>query len=226
MDMKKRSVVMQTQLLIFCILLPLSPVSAEETDFSCVQQQVRAKTMVTERLQEFDVILKNDCPGSVNWTLCIERMNPFTNRVTETLTPSGQLEKDKQFRINLQMKKMEDQQNKLSGYEEFYVNATFAIDTVEPPRCVARQCESDKKSVRDKIRANERARQKAEAEMNRKMDSECPQSGWSDAQQEKCMTRIQKEAKDKLDSYAETDRALRMELAEIAPDLCEIHSVE
>jgi len=218
---------LQVQLFFFSLLLPLTSALADETDFSCMQQKVLAKTMVTERLQEFDVVLENECPGPVNWTLCIERMDPFTNRVTETLTPSGRIEKDQKFRINLQMKKMEDERNKLTGYEEFYVNAAFGIDTVEPPRCIARQCESDKKSVREKIRANERARQKAEADMNRKMSTECPKkTGWSDAQQEKCLTRIQKEAKPELAAYAETDRTLKMELAEISPELCEVHSVE
>lgn len=214
-------------LLVFLLgLQPFTATMAEDVDFSCMNQTVLSKTPVTERLREFDVMLENDCPGPVNWTMCIERMDPFTNRVSETLTPSGQIEKDKKFRINLQMQKMEDRQNGLSGYEEFYVNTVYAIDSASPPSCVARKCETDKKSVREKIRSNERARQKAEADVKRKMSRDCPKSGWSDAQQEKCMTQIQKEAKPGLDSYAETDQALRLELAEIAPDQCGIHSAE
>jgi hypothetical protein len=214
-------------LLVFSLgLQPFTTTMAQEVDFSCMNQTVLSKTPVTERLREFDVMLENDCPGAVNWTMCIERMDPFTNRVSETLTPSGQIEKDKKFRINLQMQKMEDRQNELSGYEEFYVNTVYAIDSALPPSCVARKCEADKKSVREKIRANERARQKAQAEVNRKTSRDCPKSGWSDSQQEKCMTQIQKDAKPELDSIAETGRELKIELAEIAPDQCEIHSAD
>jgi hypothetical protein len=213
--------------LVFLLCLqPFTATMAEEVDFSCVNQTVLSRTPVTERLREFDVVLENDCPGAVNWTMCIERMDPFTNRVSETLTPSGQIEKDKKSRINLQMQKMEDRQNELSGYEEFYVNTVYAIDSVLPPSCVARKCEADKKSVREKIRANERARQKAKAEVNRKMSRDCPKSGWSDTQQEKCMTQIQKDAKPELESIAETGRELQIELAEINPEQCEIHSAE
>ena len=215
--------------LLLILLLGLQPFTAtmaEEVDFSCMTQTVLSKTPVTERAREFDVMLENECPGPVNWTMCIERMDPFTNRVSETLTPSGQIETDKKFRINLQMQKMEDRQNGLSGYEEFYVNTVYGIDSALPPSCVARKCETDKKSVREKIRANERARQKVQAEVNRKMSRDCPKSGWSDAQQEKCMTQIQKDAKPELESIAETGRELQIELAEINPEECAIHSAE
>jgi len=207
-------------------LLAQSSAIAAEPDFTCMKQSVLAKAMVTQRHQEFDVILENDCPGSVNWSMCIERMDPFNNRVTETLTPSGEIAKDDKFRINLQMKRQEDRQAGLTGYDEFYVNVDYSIDTIPSPNCVARECENEKRAVREKIRSNERARQKAEDSMKRKMASECPKSGWADSQQEKCMTRVQKEAKAELDGYAETDRALQTELAEINPEKCDIHSVE
>lgn len=218
-----RLFVIPTITIIGLSFLSVTSATAEETDFSCIDESVLAKTMVTQRYKEFDIILENDCPGPVNWSMCIEKMDPFTHRVTETLTPSGQIERDKKFRINMQMQKQEDERNKLSGYEEFYVNVVYSIDSALKPSCVARNCESKKKPVREQIRSNQRDWQKANDATNRKVSSECPRSGWSDAQQEKCMTRIQKEAQPMLTEFKEKDRELKIELAAINPETCEIH---
>ena len=208
----------------FCLSFSMMPsANAEETDFTCIEENVLAKTMVSERYREFDVTLKNDCPGPVNWTMCIEKMDPFTHRVTETLTPSGQIARDKKFRINMQMQKLEDQQNKLSGYEEFYVNVVYDIHEGLAPSCVARRCETEKRPVREQIRANLRQWQKAKDATSQKLSTECPKSGWSDSQREKCMSQIQKEAQPTIAEYEKKDRELKRQLAGIEPETCTIH---
>jgi hypothetical protein len=208
-------------------LLPAVSALANDSDPSaCIHQEVLPKTMVTQRHQEFDVVLESKCADPVKWTMCIERMDPFTNRVSETLTPSGEIEKGDKFRINLQMKKQEDRAMGLAGYDAFYLNVVYSTGAELPPSCVALECENEKRYVREKMRSNERARQRAEEALNRKMKSECPQSDWSAAQQEKCMSRIQKEGKPELEQLTQTDRELRLELSQINPEKCQLHSVE
>ena len=204
------------------LIQPLT-IQAEEVDFSCMHKRVLNKTMVTERYKEFDVILENECPGAVYWTMCIEKTDAFTHRVTETLTPSGQLEKDKKFRINLQMFRQEDESMKLSGYEEFYTNVVYDIHSVSKPECIALRCENEKKPVRDQLRSNQRAIQKAQADADRKMKSDCPQDGWSNAQQEKCMAEIDKASKAVIEPLMDKDKELQKELASINPELCELN---
>ena len=222
--MKPQPMITSSAVTVFCLIfLWITSASAAETDFTCIEENVLAKTMVTQRYREFDVTLKNDCPGPVNWTMCIEKMDPFTHRVTETLTPSGQIAKDKKFRINMQMQKQEDQKNKLSGYEEFYVNVVYDIDKALAPSCVARRCETEKRPVREQIRANLRQWQKAQDATSKKLSTECPKSGWSDAQREKCMTQIQKEAQPAIAEYEKKDRELKRQLAAIEPETCTIN---
>lgn len=219
-----RSLVSFSVVATFCLsLLPMGTATAEETDFSCIEERVLAKIMVTQRYREFDIILNSDCPGSVNWTMCIEKMDPFTHKVTETLTPSGTIEPDKKFRINMQMKKQEDQRNKLNGYEEFYVNMVYDINSMLAPSCVARSCESEKRPLREQIRANHRSLQKAQAAVDKEIKTECPQTGWSNSQQERCQSKIEKDSQASMKVLKDKDRELKSELASINPELCEVH---
>ena len=92
-----------TFLITLLVSLPVTA-SASEVDFSCVKEQVRSIIQVTDAQQEFDVVMRNECPGALYWSTCIERMDPWTHPVIETHTPSGYVEAEKRARVNLQMK--------------------------------------------------------------------------------------------------------------------------
>ena len=85
-------------------LLWLADGVAAEVDFSCMSMEVKGKRPLTDRYKEYDVMLQNRCPGPVYWTMCIERIDPVSHRIIETLNPSGVLEQEKDSRVNLQMK--------------------------------------------------------------------------------------------------------------------------
>jgi len=58
------------------VLVPVTLLQAEETDFSCMSYRVKGKIQVSANYKEFDIILENRCHGSVYWSMCIERMDP------------------------------------------------------------------------------------------------------------------------------------------------------
>ena len=207
-------------------LFTMQAAVAEDIDYSCIEETVKPKTRVTQNYQEFDLVLNNDCPGPVYWTMCIERMSPFNHRVLETLTPSGQLAKDKKTRVNLQMHQMEDKANKLAGYEEFYFTVTYGLDQGARPNCAALSCENAKKSVRSEIRSNLRSLQSAQDAADRKAAADCPKTGWSSGQQENCMAKVQKEAKEGLQVYQDRATELNEKLATIEPERCTVHTVQ
>jgi len=211
-------------LVILCAFACVFSVQAEEIDFSCVKEQVNAKTRVTQRYQEYDVSLKNQCPGSVYWSMCIERIHPWTSEIMDTLTPSGQVLVDKKFRINLQMMKILDEKNDREAFEEFYVNFSYGIDSVKPAQCVAKGCEQEKKSLRTKVRANDTAWQKARKDLAKRIEAECPKSGWGDTDLEECRKQVKKAGQPKLNEFAEQDKQLKQQLSEVNPERCEVQS--
>ncbi len=91
------------------ILNPILPVQAEEVDLSCMKHRVRAKIAVSNRFREFDVLVENHCPGPVYWSMCIERMDPQTSKIMETLTPSSRVKVDKKTRVNLRMMRISEE---------------------------------------------------------------------------------------------------------------------
>jgi hypothetical protein len=77
------------------VLVPVTLLQAEEVDFSCMNYLVKGKTQVSEHYKEFDIVLENRCPGTVYWSMCIERMDPWTNEIQVGLNPSGKIEMNK-----------------------------------------------------------------------------------------------------------------------------------
>ncbi len=207
----------------FCVFNFTPNVQAEEIDFSCMKQRVRAKVQVAERYREYDIIVENRCPGDVYWSLCIERLDPWTHQVVEVLTPSGKILADKKFRVNLQMKqKNKGRDQKL--YEELYVSDDYGIKSVKKAQCVARQCELEKRDLRQKYLANQKAWNQSKTSFAERLATECPTSGWGSSKREDCETRFNQTHQAELDPYAQTEADLLQKLSAVDPQRCQIHS--
>ena len=70
----------------------------ESVDFSCMKVQVRPIIQVTDRHKEYDIVVRNKCPGGVYWSMCIERMDPWTHKVVEPHYPAGAVQAGKKAR--------------------------------------------------------------------------------------------------------------------------------
>ncbi len=193
---------------------------AAEVDFSCMSYKVWPKNHLSHRYREFDIVLTNKCPGAAYWSMCIERLDPDTNRVWETLRPAGLVEPEKKARVNLQTKRDDGPATFRKRFEEFYVNIGYAVDSVATADCFARQCEAKKSDLRASVKANERAWEKAEKALSVRIASECPDSGWDTAAREKCAVDLRESASEQLDSFSSRDAQLREQMAAIDPDQC------
>lgn len=206
------------------LLAPSSALAATETDFSCMSHKVWPKHHLSHRYREFDVVLQNDCPGPVYWTMCIERLERETNSVWETLKPSGFVEPGKKARVNLQTRKDERPEAFRPRYEEFYVNIGYAVDSAATAECFARDCESKKSDLRAAIRENEKLWQKAEAALADRISDECPDSGWETSAREECAAKLREASRKQIQAFAIRDGQLRKELAAIDPERCAVWS--
>jgi len=206
------------------IALPASA-SAEAVDFSCMKEQIRSIIQVTDAHQEYDVIMHNECPGAVYWATCIERMDPWTHRVIETHTPSGYVEKGKRARVNLHLKNTPPANGDLADgrIQAIYVNYAYAIESAPRAACVARGCEAQKRDLRAKVSANDRAWLQARQRLADRVESECPSSGWGSADLDACRERVRAAGQAELHQFKETDAALQASLAKIDPDNCTVY---
>jgi hypothetical protein len=206
-----------------CLLGPVTPLLAEDIDFSCMKHRVRDKTQVSKSYREFDVLLENQCPGTAYWSMCIERMNPWTMVTLETLTPSGQIEKEKKTRVNLRMKNLVDEANSRQTYEEFYLNIDFAINTAVKADCVASDCESKKRELRAEVKANEKALQKAHKDLTAQIASKCPDSGWGGTEQANCEAGIREAGQATLEQLEQQRKEIDENLAAVEPEKCQVY---
>lgn len=222
--MVKKNLTLPTLLVflaVFSATIPVSFIHAEEADFSCMEEQVLAKTQVSKNYREYDIVLRNRCSEPVYWSMCIERMNPWTNEIMETLTPSAWVDRDKKFRINLQMKKqMEDARE---SYQEFYVNLVFDLHSPPKVDCVAYPCETKKRGLRSELRSNSKALEKVRSAMKEQISAECVRTGWSRAEKESCQARVSAEYRPELSELGLKENAIQAKLSAIDPEICQIH---
>lgn len=204
------------------IALPAAAM-AEEVDFSCVREEVRPIIQVSDQHQEFDVVMVNQCPGAVYWATCIERMDPWTHRVTELHTPTGYVEAGARARVNLQMKNVPRESLAEGRIEEFYVSYAYAIRSVPTAACVARDCETRKSDLRSQAAANEKAWARARQRLEARLEAECPASGWGTADVDACRERVSAESAVEMQEFADTDAALQARLQAVAPASCAVH---
>jgi hypothetical protein len=191
-------------------------------DFSCMTYSVKGKTQVSERYKEYDVILQNRCPGSVYWSMCIERVDPWSHQTIETHNPSGYIEKDKRSRVNLQMKKGPETRFR-NRFQEFFVNVGYSINSTATAECGAARCESNRRQLRTDIQANEDAWQKATAALEARVTAECPESGWDGAVKEGCAAEIRASNQQNMTAYAEKDQSLRQQMTDVVPVSCRVY---
>lgn len=204
---------------------PAPEAAAEEVDLSCMSYNVLGKTQVSERYKEYDVIVTNRCPGPVYWAMCIERLDPYSNRILEAHTPSGYVEADQKIRVNLQMKKGPDSMDFRQRFQEFYVAADFSIDPPAKAACIARTCESARRDLRRQIGANLQNWENAATALSTKLAAECPESGWGKTEAvEQCEAEIRAEAQPKLDELARRDAEMREQLALTGPPGCQLYA--
>lgn len=192
-------------------------------DFSCMKVQVRPIIQVTDRHREYDVVVRNKCPGDVYWSMCIERMDPWTHKVVEPHYPAGAVQAGGKARVNLQMKNTPNKAGDQARFQEFYVNTGYALQPPAEATCVAKACEAKKADVRQRIQANDNAWQKSRAALEARVEKECPDDGWNGQATEDCHDRVRSSANKEMEAFAETDAMLQSEMAAIDPDLCTLH---
>ena len=208
------------------VSIPVAPLWAAEVDFSCVSSKVKGKIQVSAHHKEYDIVLENHCPGSVYWSMCIERMDPQTSKIVETLTPSGQVKVDKKTRVNLRMMRVSEESDPQLEFEEFYLDVGYALEPTLNAQCVASGCEEQKSDLRKAFRANEKARQKLETALADRIATECPQSGWSGNDQAECEAAIRQPAQAELNDLAEKQKELETKLAAVDPENCQVNKGE
>ena len=118
-------------------LASMSAVHAAETDFSCMSHKVWSKSHLSDQFREYDVVLQNNCPGPVYWSMCIERIDPYSTRILEAHTPNGYIEAEQKIRVNLQIKKATEAMDFRQRFQEFYVATDYAINPPARARCIA-----------------------------------------------------------------------------------------
>jgi len=207
-------------------LLPFNAARAAEIDFSCMSYKVWPKRHLSHRYREFDIVLQSSCPGPAYWSMCIERIDPDTNTVWETLAPSGYIEPEKKARVNIQTEKNDSATGFRQRYEEFYVNIGYAVDTAANAECFARQCESQKRDLRAAIKANEESWGKVERSLAARIADECPDAGWDTAARKECAVALRESNQKQMGGFSARDAELRAEMAAIDPDRCTVWSGE
>ena len=202
-----------------------SAVQAEtaEPDLSCMKEMVRPIIQVTDRHQEFDVVIRNQCPGAVYWAMCIDRMNPWTHKVLENHTPTGYVEAEKKSRVNMQMKATPNASGDENRAQAFYVNVSYSIEKPTSAACVASQCEAKKTGLRAAVEENRRAWRKAWQAVEAKAVADCPDNGWNSADLESCRQGVFDAAAEDLSVYSEADESLAQQLAAIDPETCTVY---
>ncbi len=196
---------------------------AAEVDFSCMKERVRGIIQVSDRYKEYDIIMRNQCPGAVYWSMCIERLDPWTHKTLETHNPAGMIEAEKKARVNIQMKKTPNAANSLARFQEFYVNVDYAINPPAKASCVASRCEAKKRNLRAQLSANGSAWQQAKKALADRIGQACPDTGWESAKED-CEEKIREASQEEMDGFAQKDEALKLQMAEIDPELCEVHA--
>ena len=201
-----------------------APATAQEADLSCMSYRVLDKIQVAERYKEYDVIVENRCPGAVYWTMCIERLDARNQKILESHTPSGYVEKDQKSRVNLQMKKSGADEEFRQRFQEFYVNLGYGIERAAAAKCIAASCETQKRTARAEFRANLGAWVKAQTDLTARLEAECPESGWGVTEEvEICRSGIRETAQAELARFEQADTELRERIVSGDLAYCQVY---
>ncbi|MCH8056380.1 MAG: hypothetical protein IIB78_00760 [Proteobacteria bacterium] len=206
------------------VSIPVRYLPAEEVDFSCMSHQVKGKVQFSSLYKEYDIILDNGCPGSVYWSMCIELMDPWTHEIQVALTPSGKLQMQKQSRVNLQMKNILDKSHARHAFQAFYLNIGYALNPDVNARCVASECELNRRSLRTQFRANDVAWERAKKALAARLLEDCPQSGWDSSIQDVCKAKIHENSQAPMDQFAQKEQELKNKIAAVDRERCQVHA--
>lgn len=209
-------------LTLFLFIIPVTAAQAEDVDFSCMTYKVWGKGFVSDVYKEYDVVLENRCPGAVYWSMCIERMDPWTNKIIETHTPGGYVEAEKKARVNLQLMGGGGEPRFHDRLQEFYVNIGYGIEAPASIDCHASECEAKKHELRAEVRANDVAWERVEKSLADRIDGECIVSGWETTSGEECRTKLREASQADLDQFVLKDQELREKMAAIDPERCQV----
>ena len=198
---------------------------AEEVDFSCMSYKVWGKGHVSANFKDYDIVVYNRCPGAVYWSMCMERVDPWTNKIVEPHEPTGYIDVDKKARVNLQLHKSTNKSQFRNRFQEFYVSLGYALEMPVSSECFARECETQKRDLRAQVRANETAWERAEKSLAARIKSECPESGW-DKSHEECEATLREANQAEMDQFPLKDQELREQMAAIDPEHCQVWSGE
>jgi hypothetical protein len=212
-----------TILFVVSVSIPMTLLQAEEVDFSCMSHLVKGKTQVSEHYKEFDIVMENRCPGTVYWSMCIERMDPWTNKIQVGLNPSGKIEMHKKSKVNLQAKRLWDESQERHSFQEFYVSIGYALKPPATAQCVASGCESKKRSLRTIFRKNDKDWHKTKTALEARIATECPQSSWDGSTQEACEAKIREASQAKMDGFAQKEKDLKDKMWGVDRDLCQVY---
>jgi hypothetical protein len=201
---------------------PMAAAEEPETGFSCMKEQVRPIIRVTDEHQEYDVVVRNQCPGSVYWAMCIERLDPWRFNVLETHQPVGFVEAEKRSRVNLHMKATPGPAGEVDRAQAFYMSVAYSINGPATATCVAKSCEAKKKDLRAAVLKNESAWRQARMALQQKAETECPDNGWNQSDTETCRQAIYDAAAEKMAAYEAGNEDLKEKLAAIDPDTCTV----
>jgi hypothetical protein len=205
-------------------IFPTMASPASDVDFSCVSYKVWRKDHLSDRYKDYDITLQNDCPGSVYWAMCIERVDPWSGKIVEEHIPTGYLEADKQSRVNLHLNRNPNESKFRNRFQEFYVNLGYSIDGAASVTCNASRCEAEKRSLREQVRANEAAWKRAEKSLAKLVERDCPDTGWDPATREECAAKVGKSSQVEMKTYPILDQDLRKKMAAIDPENCQVWS--
>lgn len=197
---------------------------AADVDFSCMSYKVWGKSHVSDQYTSYDIVIQNNCPGSVYWAMCIERIDPVTHKVVETHNPTGYVDAEKKARVNLNLYKRLDDKPFRNRFQEFYVDIGYSIDSLPVAQCYAAQCESSKKALRSEIDANEKAWEKAEKALAARIEAECPDTGWDTDSLAECQSKVRTANESEMEAYVTKDQELRDQMAAIDPEICQVYS--
>ena len=204
--------------------LPIQASLAEEVDFSCMEFKVWEKSHLSTQYRDHDIVLQNNCPGAVYWSMCIERVDPWSSKILETHQPTGHIEKEQKSRVNLHLQRSKNRENFRNRYQEYYVSFGYGITSTNAASCVAKGCEQKKSALRNQVRANETAWEQKEKSITAQIGKECPNSGWDEATRQECATNIRQANRADLGDFSAKNRELREQMAAIDPEQCKVWS--
>jgi len=184
---------------IFPLVFLWSSIHAQ-SDFSCVQQELIQKQQVNQSYLEFDIRISNQCKRPVSWSICVEKINPWTRQIVGTIDPSGTVNPGDSPRINLLMNRQRNPVGPEMEYEKFYFNMAYADSPGTTAACVATECEREKGPLMIQLNEVNADLQKALQQRDQQVEKSCRGGDVSDSSCEQKVTQIDKPYRDSLRS--------------------------